>query len=172
MNKLAKLYVAYYPIIALSGIMLINCIGLSNYEYYKQNAFWLNCMLGLSFLSVLRDLAMLELFKFCQISKYAVYSMIIFVPVYLILFSIFGYEPKGNLIFQLFIGCIAMVLTLMFYTKKYPNCTMTNYIKAKQYSISIWNCFLKSLAKNNFECNDALEDYKQKRSKYHGERIN
>jgi hypothetical protein len=172
MHKLAKIFVSYYPIIILSGIMIVNLIGLINYPWYLENAFWLNCMLGLSFLNTLRDLAMLKLFKFCEVSKYAVYSMVIFVPVYLLIFSIYGYEPKGNLAFQLFVGIIAMVLTIKAYIKKYPNCTMTNYIRAKQYSISIWNCFLKSLAKNNFQCETALEDYKHKRKKYHNERTN
>jgi hypothetical protein len=110
---------------------------------------------------------MLKLFNFCGVSKYAVYSMVIFVPVYILIFSIYGYEPKGNLAFQLFVGIIAMALTIKAYIKKYPNCTMTNYIRAKQYSLSIWNCFLKSLAKNNFQCEVALEDYKEQRKKYH-----
>jgi hypothetical protein len=156
----------------LVGIMIVNIFGLVNYDLYCKNAFWLNCFVGLSFLNSLRDISMIHLFKFCDISKYAAYSMLLFMPIYLLIFLIFGYEAKGNLIFQLVIGAVALGLTFKAYIKKYPNCTMTNYIRAKQYSISIWNCFLKSLAKNNFECNDALEDYKQKRSKYHGERIN
>jgi hypothetical protein len=156
----------------LSGIIIINLIGLINYKFYCENAFWLNCISGLSFLGSLRDLGMLKLFKFCDISKYAIYSMILFLPVYIIVYFLFGSEPKGNLIFQIFIGLIAIFLTLMLYLKKYPNCTMTNYIKAKQYSISIWNCFLKSLAKNNFQCESALEEYKHKRKKFHNERTN
>jgi hypothetical protein len=48
---------------------------------------------------------------------------------------------------------------------------MTNYIRAKRYSLSIWNCFLKSLAKHNFQCETALEDYQKKRNEYHAKRL-
>jgi hypothetical protein len=172
MNRFLKIYLAYSPIINLLGIISADVISLISFEFYIKYYTWICILVGMSVLNSLQSLALIKLFKFCEISKYAVYSNLIFIPTFLVDYLIFGYETKGYRILQILIAIVAIFLTVKAYIKKYPNCTMTNYIKAKKYSLSIWNSFLKSLAKNNFQCETALEDYKHKRKKYHDERTN
>ena len=150
----------------------MNILSLISYEFYSNNFFWISCFFGSTLISSVQNIAMVHLFKFCEISKYASYAILIFLPVYIIDFLIFGTESIANILFQLIIGLVALFLTLLAYIKKYPNCTITNYIRAKQYSLSIWNCFIRSLAKNNFQCETALEEYKHQRKNYHAKRIN
>ena len=172
MNRLAKIYVSFFPIISLSGIVIANIISLINYDFYSENLFWISCFVGISFFSCLQNIAMVKLFKFCEISKYASYSMFLFIPFYIIDYLIFESESTANIIFQIVVGIVALILTAIAYIKKYPDCTFTKYIKAKKYSIDIWNTFLNSLAKNNFDCENALEDYKHQRQQYHAKRFN
>ena len=170
-KKFDKVYLAYSPVINILAIIIVDIISLVNYEFYYNYYVYISIAVGMSVLNALDKRAMIRLFSFCDISRYSVYTLISFIPIFIIDYWIFGYESKNNRILQIVIGVVALVLTVKAYIKKYPNCTMTNYIKAKQYSLSIWNCFLKSLAKNNFQCENALEDYKQKRSKYHAKRL-
>ena len=167
MIKFYKLYLAYSPIVILSGIIIADIISLISFEFYSKYYTWICILVGMSFLNALQSIALIKVFNFCSVSKYAAYSILLFIPTFVIDYLIFGYETKGYRILQILIGVVALFLTLKAYIKKYPNCTMTNYIRAKQYSLQIWNCFIRSLAKNNFQCEVALEDYKEQRKKYH-----
>lgn len=167
MKRLLKLYVSLSPIISLFLIVVINIYSLFNYDSYSKNAYWINMFVGISAVQILRDLALVKLFSFCEVSKYSCYAILSFIPIYLIIYSVYGVETKENIIYQIIVGITALFITLVAYIKKYPQCRLSIYLKAKKYSIELWNSFLMSLAKNNFSCYDALNDYKEKRKIYH-----
>ncbi len=166
-KKFDKVYLAYSPVINILAIIIVDIISLVSYEFYYNYYVYISIAVGMSVLNALDKRAMIRLFNFCDISRYCVYALISFIPIFIIDYWIFGYESKYNRILQVAIGGVAIWLTIKAYNKKYPNCTMTNYIRAKQYSLQIWKCFIRSLAKNNFQCEVALEDYKEQRKKYH-----
>lgn len=41
------------------------------------------------------------------------------------------------------------------------------WLRLKRYTINLWVSFISSLTTKKFSCSDALEDYKDKRTKYH-----
>ncbi len=163
MKRLLKLYISFSPIVSLFLIVVINVYSLFNYESYCKNAYWINMLVGISAVQILRDLALVYTFKFCELSKYSCYAILSFIPVYLIIYSIYGTETKGNILYQIIVGITALFITLIAYIHKYPQCQLSIYLKAKKYSIELWNSFLLSLAKNKFSCYDALDDFKEKR---------
>jgi hypothetical protein len=132
----------------------------------------MTCFVGLSFIGAIQNVCLVRLFSFCEISKYASYALLIFIPIYLIDYLIFGIESIANIVFQLTVGIYALGLTVKAYLLKYPNCTVTNYLNAKKYTVQIWQDFIFSLAKKKLKCADALDDYQLKRERYHDRKIN
>lgn len=165
MLRIAKLYISFSPIINLILIVGINLLSIFNFDFYSNNAYWINMFVGISLVQILRDLAMVYTFKFCEVSKYSVFAILSFIPIYIVIYLIYGKETNGNIIYQTIVGIIAFGITLYAYIKKYPSCRFSIYIKAKQYYIILWNSFLISLSKNKFRFSDALEDFKEKRKK-------
>jgi hypothetical protein len=171
-HRLQKFYVSFSPIISLALIVLINAISLVSYQTYIENTYWINMFVGISVVQSMRDLAMVKLFNFCSVSRYSVYAILSFAPIYLLDYIIFGQETIANIIFQIVVGIFALIITFIAYIKKYPNCKMTIWLRAKKYSLEIWNTFLQSLAKNNFKCESAFKDFTIKRQHYHNGKTN
>ena len=105
----------------------------------------------------------LAYFPFCKVSRITAYCQVIFVLFYKYIED----DDIYNILFQLGVGGLALLFTLYFYVKKNPKCKFSLYIYAKLYTIILWEQFLKSFSKSNFNCEKAFEDYQYKRKKHY-----
>jgi hypothetical protein len=120
-KKFDKLYLSYSPVINILAIIIVDIISLISYEFYYKYYVYISIGVGMSVLNAADKRAMARLLPYCSISKFAVYALISFIPIFIIDYWIFGYESKYNRILQIAIGVVALLLTLKVYIKKYPS---------------------------------------------------
>ena len=136
-----------------------------NKEFYTEFSFYINSTMGLSVIFAFFLVLYTSYFSFCSVSRITAWTQLIITLAYLIIQE----DNVYNIVFQTIIMFLALLFTAYFYIKKYPNCKVAIYVNAKIYTAKLWNEFLESLSKNQFNCEKALNDYQHKR-KIHYER--
>jgi len=163
MGLLAKLLMAYFPIIITLVQLIINTLYFVNKPFYIRNGFEIDNSIGTSLIYSVFFVVYTFYYRFCSVSRITACVQFIFALVY------FFYKKDDvyNISFQWGFGFLALLFTSFFYVKKYPNCKFSLYIKAKIYTIKLWEQFLNSLSKHNFNCEKALTDYQHKRKTHY-----
>lgn len=154
-----KLILAYFPIVLTLLQLSANILYFVNKEYYIQNSFYISNTIGGSLIFSLFLVLYTSCFKFCSVSKLTAYMQLIIAVSYLVIQN----DNIYNIIFQTIIMILALIFTFYLYIKKNPNCAISLYLKARFYTAKLWEQFLLSLSKHNFNCERALNDYQQKR---------
>ena len=120
MKKYLKIFVIYFPVILITGQVIINLTSFSFPAFYLKAGFVLNTLFGVNFMFALFLLSFTYWFKFCSVSRYAAWAEVLFAVNYLIVQN----DNLYNIMFQIIIGILAIILTFKFYIKKFPLCAI------------------------------------------------
>ena len=131
----AKAYVAYSPILTLLAIVVSDLLYFFCNEFYIKNYMIICVFTGVSIINSLQNIAMVQLFKFCNISKYCAYCTFLFIPIFLIESIVNGKESKFSLLFQIALGSVCLGATIMLILKN--KIINKNQIKMKNWRTSI-----------------------------------
>lgn len=140
MKKQIKIFLAYFPVILIAGQVVTNLMYFILPEYYYAWAFYLNMMFGTNLLFALFLVGFTNWFRFCYVSRYAAYAQFLFALFYIIIQE----DNIYNILFQIIVGCAAMVFTFRFFIVKFPLC-----------KLSLLVSFVKSFAKTG-NCEKAI----------------
>jgi hypothetical protein len=144
MRKVAKLIVIYFPVVLVTCQVLANLLSFVWYDGYIAAAFYLNHFFGVNVLFAFFLLAFTYWFKFCAVSRYAAWAEVLFAVNFLIVQE----DNLYNIMFQVIVGIIALLLTLRYFVKRFPLCSLA----------LIWT-FLGSVTKKR-SCSKGLDLWK------------
>lgn len=141
MRKKLKVFIAYFPVILITGQVITNLLYFIAPEYYSQYGFYLGLIFGTNLLFALFLIGFTFWFRFCSVSRYAAIGQLAFAINYLIVKE----DNLYNIMFQIIVGILALLLTFRFFTKKFPLC-----------SLSLFTSFISSLFATG-NCSQALD---------------
>jgi hypothetical protein len=72
-----------------------------------------------------------------------------------------------TVITQTTLAVIGICSFVYLYMKKYPNCHISLWVRAKKRGVIIFGSFVKLFVGNGFDCGKALEDLKEKQYRKH-----
>ena len=120
MRKYGKIFIAYFPVFLIAGQVLINLMSFVFPSAYMEAGFYLNTFFGVNVWFAVMLVVMTQLFSFCNVSKWAARGELLFA----INFLIIKEDNFYNIMFQIIVGFIAILLTVIYYTKKFPKCNL------------------------------------------------
>jgi len=141
MRKRLKVFIAYFPVILITGQVFTNLLYFIAPDLYQSWGFYLSLAFGTNLLFALFLVGFTMWFRFCAVSRYAAYAQLLFALNYLIIQK----DNIYNIMFQIIVGILALSLTFRFFMKKFPLCRM-----------SLFMSFLSSLFASG-SCTQALE---------------
>jgi hypothetical protein len=118
MKKTVKIFIVYFPVILVSGQVLINLLSFLYEPAYKAAGFYLNTFFGTNVFFALFLVAFTWMFKFCSVSKWAALAECLFAINYLVVKE----DNLYNISFQIIVGLVAIAATYWNYLKKFPLC--------------------------------------------------
>lgn len=163
MKYFSKIVIAYFPILLTFFQLLINLIYFINKDFYVDYSFYFSNMFGQSLIFSLFLVLYTYFFKFCSILRITAITQLIICILYLIIQN----DNIYNILFQIIVAVLSLLMTVYYYVKKYPKCRISLYIKAKKYSLYLWNIFLKALTNTGFDCEKGLREYKLNRENFY-----
>ena len=120
-RSLAKAYIAYSPILTLLAIVVSDLLYFFCNEFYTKN-YMITCIFkGVLIINSLQNIAMVQLFKFCKISKYCAYCTFLFIPIFLAESIIKGKESEFSLLFHIVLGSVCLGATIVLILKNKNN---------------------------------------------------
>lgn len=105
-------------------------------EWYMNNAFYLNHFFGCNMLFAIFLVAFTHWFKFCAISRYTAWAELLFGVNFLIVQE----DNLYNILFQVIVGCFALIGTAVHYVKKFPFCRLSLVVSFFSSIISTGSC--------------------------------
>jgi len=121
MKRNVKLILIYGPVALVCFQVLVNLLFFISKNTYMAAGFYLNAFFGTNVLFSLFLLAFTFTFKFCAISRWAAIAEVLFALNYLIIQE----DNLYNIMFQIIVGVVAIILTLIHYTKRFPLCRLS-----------------------------------------------
>jgi hypothetical protein len=141
MQRKIKVFVIYFPVILITGQVLVNLLSFVCPAFYVKAGFILNTLFGVNALFALFLLAFTYWFKFCSVSRYAAWAEVLFA----INFLVIQQDNLYNIMFQIIVGFLALILTFRHFVCKFPLC-----------SVSLFLSFLSSLFTTG-SCSSAID---------------
>lgn len=120
-NRVSKLFVIYFPVILVSGQVLVNLSSFVVPDWYIKSAFYLNHSFGTNILYALMLLRFVFMFRMCAVSRACAFAECAFAVNY----AIVQVDNLYNIMFQVIVGTIAIIYTFWHYVKKFPLCNFS-----------------------------------------------
>ncbi len=120
-SRKAKLFIIYFPIILVIGQIGVNMLYFLSKPTYLELGFYLNTFFGTNVFFSIFLVAFTFCFKFCSVSKWASIAELLFA----INFMVVKEDNLYNILFQIIVGLIAIIVTLIAYVKKFPKCNFS-----------------------------------------------
>lgn len=140
-----KLFIVYFPILLVTGQVLINLFSFVDNRSYIAAGFYLNTFFGTNVFFSLFLLAFTFSFKFCAVSRAAAVAEFLFAANYMIV----QVDNLYNISFQVIVGLVAIGFTFFNYLRKFPLCRM-----------SLLMGFLGSVI-SNMSCKRGLDEWER-----------
>jgi len=143
--KRSKIFLAYFPIILVSGQVLVNLLAIFGRSAYDAAGIYLNHWLGTNVLFSIFLVIFTWSFNFCRISKWAAVAESAFAILYMIRMK----DDMYNIAFQIIVGTLALGITFKSYIEKFPLCRF-----------SLVFHFIKNVLKSG-NCKKGLEQWER-----------
>jgi hypothetical protein len=149
MRRLAKIFMAYFPVILIGFQIIINLMALAIPKVYYSIGFYLSLFFGTNLLFALFLVVFCHMMRFCFISRWAAYAQLLFAANYLVIQQ----DNLYNIMFQIIVGVVALIITFWHYVNKFPLCR-----------VSVWAGLFSSLLKE-CSCKKGVERFNRELDK-------
>lgn len=120
-KKAFKLFIIWFPVILVTGQVVVNLLSFVAYDWYVNHAFWLNHSFGTNILYSIFLLGFTFMFRMCAVSRWAAVAECLFA----INYGIVQVDSLYNIMFQIIVGSVALMATFWHYIKKFPHCNFS-----------------------------------------------
>jgi hypothetical protein len=126
--KVVRFTIVYFIVGLVLLQVLLNLFSVLFPGQYGGMSFYLNLFLGINMFTAGFFVLFTFYFKFCAISRWAAIAEFLFCLVYLFIKE----DNAYNIWFQIIAGTVALIATLIDYSKRFPLCRIgltTNFLK-------------------------------------------
>lgn len=141
-----RLFIIYFPVILIIGQVVCNLVYFISKETYYSWGFYLSLIFGTNLFFAAFLVVFTNVFRFCEVSKWAAWGQLAFAVFYLIRKT----DDVNNIIFQIAVGTAAIIWTFRSYMKAFPLCRL-----------SLLKAFIKSLFIKKCDYEKANEHWKE-----------
>lgn len=143
MKRLTLLFIAYFPVLLVTGQVIVNLMSFVFPKAYIEAGFYLNTFFGTNVFFAVFLVAISFTFRLCRISRYAAIAECLFALNYMIVQQ----DNTYNIMFQVIVGLTALAYTFRHYIDKFPLCRLSLLIS-----------FIKSVLKKR-SCAKGLQEW-------------
>jgi hypothetical protein len=148
MRRLAKIFMAYFPVILIGFQIIINLMALAIPKVYYSIGFYLSLLFGTNLLFALFLVVFCHMMRFCFISRWAAYAQLLFAANYLVIQQ----DNLYNIMFQIIVGVVALIITFWHYVNKFPLCKLS----------LLAGFFYNIIFKSKCDCEKGIEAFDRK----------
>lgn len=157
-----KMFIAYGSVINSIGLILAHIIYFVSEDMFNVMSPYLSTIFGVQLLAAIKNLRLTYRFHFCSVTKFNDWCYLLICITYM-LFYWLRIPDIYTVVIQTILAVMGLFSFIYLYTKKYPNCWISLYLKAKKKSAIIFGIFAKAFISNKFNCEKALDELKKQR---------
>lgn len=134
--KKIRTFIVYFPILLVACQVLVNLLSFVAGDVYMKIGFYLNTFFGTNVLFAVFLVAFTYSFRFCAVSRWSSVAELLFASAYMIIQQ----DNLYNIVFQIIVGSTALIITLRYYTHKFPLCSLGNTVRFFKYVFRKRSC--------------------------------
>jgi len=157
-----KMFIAYGSVINSVGLILAHVIYFASEDMFNVLSPYLSSLFGIQFLMAIKTLRLTYRFNFCSLTKFNDWCYLLICVTYM-LFYWLRVPDVYTVVVQTVLASIGLFSFIFLYTKKYSDCWISLYLRARKKTLVIFGIFAKAFIVNGLSCEKALDEFKKNR---------